>query len=218
MISESTDKITVVVDSIPKPTSVEKEGAVTYDFSDDDWFTYNIPLFEQFLGALKGRSCGLLEIGSYEGRLAVWLAENIAIHPAARIETIDVFENPRPRRNLEAVGHPGKLMFYCGTSVVILRTLPLDNYDFAYIDGCHSRVNVLEDAVLAVQLVKAGSVIAFDDYLRDILDPNQEGRPKEAIDAFLGVYSDNIERLYSDYRVRIRKRRNAPPTLYTRER
>jgi predicted O-methyltransferase YrrM len=182
---------------------------VTYDFS-DDWFSHNIPLFEEFLGDLKGQPCCLLEIGSYEGRSAIWLAENIAIHPASRIDTVDVLESPRLRRNLEAGGHPEKLVFYRGTSAVILRTLAFDSYDFAYIDGCHSRVNVLEDAVLAFRLIKAGGVMAFDDYLkvdRDILDPNQEGRPKEAIDAFLAVYSEKIELLYRDYQVWIRKRR-----------
>ena len=181
---------------------------MTYDFS-DDWFSHNIPLFEQFLGNLKGRPCRLLEIGSYEGRSAIWLAENIAIHPASRIETIDVFESPRLRRNLEAAGHPERLMFYRGTSAVILRTLPLDSYDFAYIDGCHSRVNVLEDAVLAFRLLKAGGVVAFDDYLKadkDILDPNQEGRPKEAIDAFLAIYAQKIEVLHREYQVWVRKR------------
>jgi predicted O-methyltransferase YrrM len=194
----------------------QTESAATYNFV-DDWFSYNIPQFEQFLGYLKGRPCGLLEIGSYEGRSAVWLVENIATHPASRIETIDVFENPRLQRNLEASGHLDKITFHRGASAVILRTLPLDSYDFAYIDGCHSTVNVLEDAVLAFGLVKAGGVIAFDDYLRDVLDPNQDGKPKKAIDAFLDIYSNNIELLYSAYQVWIRKRCEAPPTPYVRE-
>lgn len=184
---------------------------MAYDFS-DDWFTHNISVFEQFLGDLKGRPCRLLEIGSYEGRSAIWLTENIAIHPASCIETIDVFESPRLRYNLEAAGHPEKLMFYRGTSAVVLRTLPLDSYDFAYIDGCHSRVNVLEDAVLTFRLLKPGGVMAFDDYLKadkDILDPNQEGRPKEAIDAFLTIYSENIELLHRGYQVWVRKNRHA---------
>ena len=89
---------------------------------------------------------------------------------------------------------------------MVLRTLPLDSYDFAYIDGCHATINVLEDAVLAFPLLKAGAIIAFDDYLWDDPKWNQEGQPKEAIDAFLSIYASKIELLHREYQVWVRKR------------
>jgi predicted O-methyltransferase YrrM len=178
---------------------------VTYDFS-DDWFSHNIPLFERFLSGLKDRPCRLLEIGSYEGRSAVWLIDNVATHPSSSVETIDTYENPRLRRNLAATGRPGQVTFHLGPSAVVLPTLPRDSYDFAYIDGCHWTVNVLEDAVQAFRLLKARAIIAFDDYLWDDPRFNQEGRPKEAIDAFLAIYSGEIELLYRDYQVWVRKK------------
>jgi hypothetical protein len=55
------------------------------------------------------------------------------------------------------------------------------------IDGCHWTANVLEDAVLAFPLLKPAGIMAFDDYLWDDPECNQEGRPKEAVDAFLAI-------------------------------
>jgi hypothetical protein len=169
-----------------------------------DWFSGSIPLFEQFLGGLKGRPCRLLEIGTLEGRSAIWMAENIATHRSASVETVDAYENPKLRRNLAAAN--GKVTFHLGLSAEVLRTLPFDTYDFVYIDGCHWTINVLEDAVLAFRLLKVGGVMGFDDYLWDDPKWNQEGRPKEAIDAFLAIYSAKIEVLHRDSQVWIRKR------------
>jgi len=82
-----------------------------------------------------------------------------------------------------------------------MRTLPLDAYDFVYIDGGHGTVNVLQDAVHAFPLVKIGDVIGFDDYLWDQPPWNQDGTPKAAIDAFLTIYSKEIELHHQDSQV-----------------
>jgi predicted O-methyltransferase YrrM len=186
------------------------EMSVSYDFS-HDWFSGNIRLFERFLSPLKGQPCRLLEIGTHEGRSASWLIDNIASHPLSLLETIDICENEKLRPNLAATGQPSKAIFHLGASVEVLRRLSFDTYDFIYVDGSHSTVNVLEDAVHAFRLLKTGAIMAFDDYLwdkpRSICDPkwNQHGTPKEAIDAFLKVYSHEIELLHRGYQVWIRK-------------
>jgi hypothetical protein len=176
-----------------------------YDFS-DDWFSDRIPIFERFLGGLKDQPCRLLEIGSYEGRSAAWLINNVATHSSSVVETIDAQENQRLRPNLAATGHSDRIKFHLGLSAAVLRTLPLESYDFAYIDGSHWTVNVLEDAVHAFGLLKAGGIMAFDDYLWDDPRWNQEGRPKEAVDAFLAIYADKIDLLDRGYQVWIRKK------------
>lgn len=189
-------------------SSLEATGAQAeprYEFS-NNWFSGNIPLFARFLAGLKDRPCRLLEIGSYEGRSATWLIDHIATHPSAVIDAVDACEHRKLRRNLAATGHADKVRFHLGLSAVVLRTLPVDSYNFAYIDGCHWTVNVLEDAVHAFRLVKAGGIMAFDDYSWDDPLQNQEGRPKEAIDAFLSIYRDQIELLHRDNQVWIRKK------------
>ena len=45
----------------------------------------------------------------------------------------------------------------------VLRGLRQETFDFIYVDGSHSTVDVMADAVSAFQLAKSGAVIAFDD-------------------------------------------------------
>jgi hypothetical protein len=173
-----------------------------------DWFAPNIPTFERVLGPLKGRSCRLLEIGTYEGRATTWLADNIG----GRIDTIDAAKHEKLEHNIGVCANGSKITFHLGSSDTVLRKLPLDCYDFAYIDGCHSAPNVLEDAVLAFRLVKVGGVMAFDDYLWDDPNyPNHEGRPKAAIDTFLKIYAARIELLHRGNQVWLRKRASEAP-------
>lgn len=176
-----------------------------YQFS-DDWFNRHVPLFTRYLGDLRDRPCRTLEIGSYEGRSLVWLLENVVTHEESRIDSVDIREHPRLMQNLAATGARDKVAFNLGRSADVLRTLPADRYDFAYIDGCHWAVETLEDAVLSFPLVKAGGVIAFDDYQWDDPELNQFGRPKEAVDAFLAIYGGHVEVLHRGYQVWLRKR------------
>ncbi len=182
------------------------EVSSQYIFS-HDWFSRNLPQFERSLAHLKGTPCRLLEVGSYEGRSTTWLIDNIATHRSATIDAVDLEEHPRLRANIISTGHAGKVRFHLGRpSSVVLREMPFDAFDFAYIDGCHWTIETLEDAVLAFPLVKAGEIIGFDDYKWDDPKMNQEGRPKEAIDAFLRVYADKIELLHRRYQVWVRKK------------
>jgi predicted O-methyltransferase YrrM len=100
-----------------------------------------------------------------------------------------------------ATGQPDKAIFHLGASAEVLRRLSFDTYDFIYIDGCHSTVNVLEDAVHAFRLLKMGAIMAFDDYLWDHPKSQPAWTPKKAIDAFLKVYSHEIELLHRGYKV-----------------
>jgi predicted O-methyltransferase YrrM len=171
-----------------------------------DWFSSNIPSFEKHLGHLKGMPCSLLEIGCHEGRSSTWLLEKIASNKAARLLCLDLYEQPSFWANIRAAQGEARTELKLGLSREILRTLPLTTYDFIYIDGSHSTVDVLEDAVLSFRLAKAGSIIAFDDYLWDDPEFNQHGVPKPAVDAFCEIYSEKIDVLEFGSQVWIRKR------------
>jgi hypothetical protein len=56
-----------------------------YDFT-VDWFSHNVPRWTEQLGAFAGRpDLRFLEIGSFEGRSAVWLLEHVLTHETARL-------------------------------------------------------------------------------------------------------------------------------------
>ena len=138
-----------------------------YEFT-TNWFTYNIPVWEKALSAFR-RKAGInyLEVGVFEGRSALWTLENILTAPTASLTCIDLFNGPYRDRffaNVERSGESGKVTALTGYSQLALRKLPLNYYDIIYIDGSHSKDDVLEDAVLSWRLLKEGGVMIFDDY------------------------------------------------------
>jgi predicted O-methyltransferase YrrM len=179
-----------------------------YDLT-SDWFGEHIPLWTSVLGHLTGRqNVFFLEIGSYEGRSAVWLLGNILTHETARIDCVDPFYDPaytaRFHHNIKTALGQTKVRAITGKSQDVLRRLSADHYDAIYVDGSHAASDVLEDAVLAFRLLKHGGVMIFDDYGWNLhLDPLWV--PKMAIDAFLAVYQNQYELLAKAYQVCIRK-------------
>jgi hypothetical protein len=106
--------------------------------------------FSKYLAHLENTPCRILEIGCYEGRATVWLLENIATHPDATIECIDVLEQASFRQNILAAQSPEKVRLEIGRSQNLLRLCSANLFDFVYVDGSHETVDVLEDAVLTI--------------------------------------------------------------------
>jgi predicted O-methyltransferase YrrM len=170
-----------------------------------DWFSHNIPRFGKHLRHLRDTPCRALEIGTHEGRATTWLLQNILTHRHARIDCVDIVVQDNLWDNIKAAGGLQKVMLYRAPSAEALRLLPLGAFDFVYVDGSHSTLNVIEDAVLSFRLAKAGAVISFDDYRWNDPDFNQNGTPKPAVDFFLQVYRPKIEVLEHGYQVWVRK-------------
>lgn len=63
-----------------------------YQFT-QDWFSHNIPVWEQLVKLLPGTpgQRSFLEIGSFEGRSAVWIAENM-MNSGDWIDCVDTWE------------------------------------------------------------------------------------------------------------------------------
>ena len=171
-----------------------------------DWFSSNIPSFWKHLKVLRGTPCSILEIGCFEGRASTWLLQNIAVTDDSRLLCLDCNDQPLFWRNIQQAHGEKRTEFKRGPSQDTLRALPSASYDFIYIDGGHSTIGVLEDAVLSFRLAKPGAIIAFDDYLWNDPNHNQQGVPKAAIDAFAALYQPKLELLESGYQVWFRKR------------
>jgi predicted O-methyltransferase YrrM len=177
-----------------------------------DWFSPNLQNFEAILSIYKGKPVRFLEIGSFEGRSTVWFLREILTHQNAQITCIDIAFRPLFFRNIRKVLAPRPwwrpsphVKPMCGPSFDLLRVLPSNYFDFIYVDGSHSDMAVLQDAVLSFPLLKEGGIIAFDDYLWDNPPFNQFGTPKVAIDAFMQVYAHRIETLTLNYQAWFRK-------------
>ena len=150
----------------------------------------------------------MLEIGSYEGRSAVWFLENILTHPSASIVCLDFFSSlplsTRFDHNIQRSGQGSRVTKLKGRSDAILSTLPLDHFDIIYIDGSHQAADVLMDAMLSWHRIKPGGIMLFDDYLWAPGTPATE-RPQMAIDLFLQSFAGRYEILLKSYQIAIRK-------------
>jgi predicted O-methyltransferase YrrM len=199
-------------------------GDGEYKFTYDS-FSWNIERWQKDLGHLAGQThLSFLEVGSFEGKSACWLLQNILTHETSRITCVDVFEEEKSQglydttgldsasmsrkdrfdHNIRQTGASHRVETIVGRSQEALRALPLASYDFIYIDGSHVARDVLTDIILAWQLLKAGGIITLDDYLwHDHPDPLS--CPQIAIDAFLTVFKGHYRVIHSGYQVTLAK-------------
>jgi predicted O-methyltransferase YrrM len=194
------------------PDSVAYKRA--YDFT-NNWFSANIPIWEKALAGYKGKAdVHYLEVGVFEGRSALWTLENILTHPTARLTCIDLFDGPYKERffaNVERSGEAGKVAAIADYSQLALRKLPLNSFDIIYIDGSHSKDDVLEDAVLSWRLLKEGGIMIFDDYRwAGFYASGTSDAPtdycKAAIDRFVLTFDRDFEVIHNSYQILLKKR------------
>lgn len=191
-----------------------------------DWFSFNIPVWTKCLDHMKNKpNLMCLEIGSFEGRSAAWLLENILTHKTSKIVCVDTFDgsvehidDPELNKLLPTLydtfcynisSFADQVIIKRGKSQEILKHMD-QLFDFIYIDGDHTAVAVLEDAVLSFALLKPGGILIFDDYMWgvDLADRNKRNPniPKNAIDVFLMIYADKLDILYIDNQAIISKK------------
>lgn len=179
-----------------------------------DWTSQNIPLFLKALGPLKGQPIKGLEIGSFEGRSAVWFFENVLTHRDSGLHCIDTFEgsvehNAIDLTTLEATFCNNlapwreRLTVYKGLSHKVLPKLA-DTFDFIYVDGSHEPRDVCLDGILAWSLLKPGGVMIFDDFLWGGHLPEHK-RPRVGIEAFLAVHATQFTVIEQNYAIAIRR-------------
>jgi predicted O-methyltransferase YrrM len=193
-----------------------------YQFT-KDWFNWAPEVWNQLTPMLSGEAGkrNFLEIGSFEGRSSIWIAENM-MQDGDHLRCIDTWEGgeehgaenmgeveERFRANLVIATEkfPKRLIFQSkGTSVARLAQLQGKTmFDFIYIDGSHKAPDVLTDACMAWPLLKLEGLMVFDDYMwgnpRDAMH-----RPKIAIDAFTNIFGETAEIVHVGYQLVVRKK------------
>jgi predicted O-methyltransferase YrrM len=165
--------------------------------------------WEACLSAFAGRpGVRMLEIGSFEGRSAIWFLQHVLTHPSSTLTCVDEWWSQAARvrfdHNLRVVGVAARVRALAVRSLDGLPSLRGERFDVVYVDGCHAAPAVLMDAVLAWDLLLPDGVLIFDDYRwRPDLPPGE--RPEMAIDAFLRLIDGRYDLLHHSHQVIIRK-------------
>ena len=186
-----------------------------------DWFNWAPQVWSQLIPHLPGRK-DFLEIGSFEGRSAVWTIENM-MEDGGEIYCIDTWEGGAEHINGEMDG--AELRFhqnitlvrskFPNRAVVSLRGTSVEGlagllahkkqFDFVYIDGSHLAKDVLTDACMAWPLLKSKGFMVFDDYMWKPQGFEIMQRPKIAIDTFVNMFENELSIAYSGYQLIVRK-------------
>jgi hypothetical protein len=185
-----------------------------------DWASGNFSLWRRVLSPLRGQPLRILEIGSWEGRSALFFLNFFERSTIVCIDTFggntgekEVYDSlatimpgveGRFDRNLASFGHRSeKIKSLSGPALEGL-TARGRRFDLAYIDGSHRRDDVMSDSQAVWRLLDVGGVVIWDDYKWGPALPPEE-RPQPAIDAFLQAHADSYRLLARGYQVMIER-------------
>lgn len=185
-----------------------------------DWLTHNLREWENVLTPLKDAPARVLEIGSFEGRSAVFFLEFLAQSAVTCIDTFEGGEEHRvPGRpfgamsDVEArfdanIAHYGdRVRKLKGHSHDVLSRLVSEaaRFDVIYVDGDHHAASALLDARLAWKLLEPGGIMILDDYGWKPELPDSQ-RPRLGIDEFLFSIAGEFDVAHQGYQVIVKKR------------
>lgn len=160
--------------SIP-PHLLDLASGHGYVFS-EHYFGWATNVWALALSRWRGEPVHALEVGSFEGKSAVWLLEHVLSHPDATITCVDTW--------LGSVEHSGvqkaclhetfthntarfgaRVMPQRGDSKLILQALPsTPHFHIIYVDGDHSARAAFNDGMLSFPMLHVGGVMIFDDF------------------------------------------------------
>ena len=141
-----------------------------------------------------------LEVGSYEGRSALWAADNIVRGLGAEVVCVDSWEDADVEGRFDAnVAGRANVVKLKGRSDDLLSLICSHSFEGVYVDGSHAEEDVRRDAAEAARIVVPGGVLVFDDYDADRGHP--EFGVHAAVDDFLREHPQDFEVAYSGWQL-----------------
>jgi predicted O-methyltransferase YrrM len=189
-----------------------------------DWTSWHFPNWVRLLRHRRERQLRVLEIGSWEGRSALFFLNHL---PRARLTCIDTFAGGQEHREAAARTAEDTRVLQTvekrfdantrkfkkriekikanSTDALVDLGLKARRFDVAYIDGGHRAAEVYADGVLTWPLMARGGLVIFDDYQWDEM-PQPLDNPKPGIDAFLQSIEGQYRVVLDSYQIGIVKR------------
>ena len=189
-----------------------------------DWFSHNIPSWTSLIAEVKSLTSSPrgLEIGSWEGRSAVFLLTKLC-DTGGSIVCIDHFDLcttvagkerfSKIQHNLRIAGRNNyrvipQFSFPALMSLLNEETRKTEaGYGWIYVDGSHEADDTFLDGELCWRLANKGAIVIFDDYHWSVEPEDSKHHPKRGIDAFLKLHEGEYFRLSepSHWQVVLRK-------------
>lgn len=179
-----------------------------------DWLSASLVTWAAVLSKFRDRDIEVLEVGSFEGRSANFLAKYL---PRSRLTCIDNFDGPYEQAfDLNVAEFGDRLAKIKGRALSELERLTLESriFDVIYLDAGKDRDQILGQSLLAWSLLGEGGVLIWDDY-RWGPDLPLEMIPRQAVDVALALYAGKYDLLYRGNQVIICRRAGSqmPPRI-----
>jgi hypothetical protein len=184
-----------------------------------DWTTWHFGNWREWLRHLRDAPVRILEIGSWEGRSALFF---LNYFPASHLVCVDTFGGsvehqlnpyfaalvPETEQKFDAnvASFAGRFEKRKVSSSAVLPQLAIEQrqFDIVYVDGSHRAADVYSDAALSWPMVARNGIVIFDDYEFDQMEGEIE-RPRLGIDIFLAAIDGQYRLLHKGYQVAIAK-------------
>ncbi|KAH9938677.1 nucleotide-diphospho-sugar transferase [Fomitopsis serialis] len=172
-----------------------------------DWFSFNVDAWRGLFPRVRSTEPRVLEIGSWEGRSAVFLLTELCAQggEAVCIDHFDLMKSAAGQEryskithNLSLTGKPFRVLDeFSFPALMTLLGEEMDNpnpgYDWIYVDGSHEADDTFLDGELVWRLAKKGAVVIFDDYHWDKEPSDSIHHPKRGIDAFMTLHRGEFD-------------------------
>ena len=187
-----------------------------FNLDSHDWFTMKIPVLKYYLDkCVFPPKINVLEIGSYEGRSAIFFMKYFNKINLICVDTwlgsgeqddikID-YKKIENNFDYNIKRYKNNITKYKGTSDDFFKLNINKNFDFVFIDGYHKYETVLSDAQSAFKLLNKGGFILFDDF-NWFGYQNIKLNPVYAMNSFIKNHEKNIEIIFACSQLLIKKK------------
>jgi predicted O-methyltransferase YrrM len=184
-----------------------------------DWTSRYFPNWASLLAAHRDRALEVLEIGSWEGRSAIFFLRFL---PHCRLTCVDTFQGnaehalrdkwadalphieARFDSNLAEFADRFEKIKLSSTEALAALNAAGRKFDLAYIDGSHDSADVHHDAVLSWPMINDRGIVMFDDYEWSFFE-DERRHPKLGVDTFLLTHAGQYRELHRGYQIIIEK-------------
>lgn len=183
-----------------------------------DWSSAHFATWALLLADRRAEALDVLEIGSWEGRSALFFLNHL---PACRLTCVDTFaggaehvsqfaqELPHVEARFRAntAEFSARVRVLVSSSADALAQLASEDagFDVVLVDGGHEAAEVLADAEASWQLLRSGGLLILDDYeWAGFDDPART--PKPGIDTFLSRHTGEYDEVERGWQIALRRR------------
>lgn len=174
--------------------------------------------FTFFLEGAKGAPISALQIGAFMGHATEWLIENVLTHPNATLTDVDTWggSDEDAHEDLDwnyiEVYYDSETDDYQEAGRLIKCKMTSEEFfdkndktfDFIYVDGAHTALDVFNDGISAFECLNEGGILAFDDYTWDS-GKGDFFNPRDGIDGVYITYQNQLNILYAGTQVWFQK-------------